>query len=148
MYCREIQVVKFKDHILQILQDLISMPGFVEKLFIDRGLFMFVLNLIFDRRLLSLVFARRDMQAKNEVSESNELRGRLLNLVLEIDRKIKYAMMASMGSQDDEANGVIKAFIPTDFFAEINDQLRKSQYQPELFDKMTKFLENFDQPRF
>jgi len=121
MYCREIQVVKFKDHILQILQDLISMPGFVEKLFIDRGLFMFVLNLIFDRRLLSLVFARRDMQAKNEVSESNELRGRLLNLVLEIDRKIKYAMMASMGSQDDEANGVIKAFIPTDFFAEIND---------------------------
>ena len=73
------------------------MPGFVEKLFMEKGLFMFVLNLIFDRRLLNLVFARRDINPKNEVSESNELRGRLLNLVLEIDRKIKYAL-ASMGS--------------------------------------------------
>jgi hypothetical protein len=61
--------------------------------------------------------------------------------VLDIDRKIKYS---NMGFQDDENNGLIKAFIPTDFFAEINAQLRKSQYQPELFEKMIKFLENFD----
>jgi hypothetical protein len=73
------------------------MPGFVEKLFIDKGLFMFVLNLIFDRKLLNLVFTRDDINLKNDFSESIELRGRLLNLVLGIDRKVKYAM-ASMSS--------------------------------------------------
>lgn len=44
---------------------------------------------------------------------------------------------------------MIKAFIPSDFFAEINDQLRRSQYQPEILEKMLlTFLDNFDQDEF
>ena len=48
MYLREIEIVKFKEDIIDILRDIISMPEFVTKLFIEKGLIMFVLNLIFD----------------------------------------------------------------------------------------------------
>ena len=48
MYQREIQVVPFKEDVIPMLHEMIAIPNFVLHLFIDRGLIMFLLNLIFD----------------------------------------------------------------------------------------------------
>lgn len=48
-YEREIQIVAFKDEVIPMINELIAIPDFVMHLFIERGLLIFLLNLIFDK---------------------------------------------------------------------------------------------------
>ena len=71
MYLREIEIVEFKKDVIEILKDIINMPEFVTKLFIDKGLIMFVLNLIFDFKYKHVI--------------DKEIRGKLTHQVLKIE---------------------------------------------------------------
>ena len=55
MYQREIQAVPFKEDVLPMLQDMINISEYVMLLFIDQGLIMFLLNLIFDTKYSSVI---------------------------------------------------------------------------------------------
>lgn len=78
-------------------------------LFIDRGLIMFLLNLIFDKETYESVI-------------SKEMRGTLTDQVLKIDRVMQGMERGNLlAFSDRQSYGVVKAFIPTSFFAEINE---------------------------
>lgn len=55
-----------------MLHEMIGIPGYVMHLFIDRGLIMCLLNLIFDSRYASVI--------------TKQMRGTLTDQVLKIDR--------------------------------------------------------------
>jgi hypothetical protein len=134
MYLREIEIVKFKEDIIDILRDIISMPEFVTRLFIEKGLIMFVLNLIFDFKYKHVI--------------DKEIRGKLTDQALKIEHALLQDRSNLYGPSGLYSCGVLKAFIPPNFFAEINEQMRRNQYQPELFEKQMKFLDDFDADKF
>lgn len=93
-----------------MLQDMINIPEYVMVLFIDQGLIMFLLNLIFDSKQSSVI--------------SREIRGTLTDYVLKIDRVMQSIDRGNLlGFSDRQSYGVVKAFIPPNFFAEINEQM-------------------------
>ena len=72
MYKREIQAVPFKTEVIPMLHQMIGIPEFVMYLFIERGLIMFLLNLIFDTKYSDVI--------------TKEMRGTLTDQVLKVDR--------------------------------------------------------------
>ena len=72
MYQREIQAVPFQQDVIPMLHEMINIPAFVMHLFIDRGLIMCLLNLIFDAKYASVI--------------TKQMRGTLTDQVLKIDR--------------------------------------------------------------
>ena len=133
-YEREIQIVAFKDEVVPMINELIAIPDFVMHIFIERGLLIFLLNLIFDK-------------AKYGTIIGNELRATLTDQVLKIDRMAQSMdrgnLLALSGGQ---TNGIVKAFIPTSFFAEINEQMwrMRGNNQNELLQLQLLFLDHFD----
>lgn len=75
MYRKEIEVVEFKESVIEILRGLIQMQEFVNELFIKKGLVMFMLNLIFE-------------QSNNKNIITKETRGRLIDQVLKIEHAV------------------------------------------------------------
>ena len=73
MYEREIHVVAFREEVIPMLNELIAIPEFVMHLFIERGLIVFLLNLIFDKVRYGSVIGK-------------EMRATLVDQVLKIDR--------------------------------------------------------------
>ena len=91
-----------------MLHEMIGIPGFVMHLFIDRGLIMCLLNLIFDTKYASVI--------------SKQMRGTLTDQVLKIDRVMQGMDRGNLlAFSDRQTYGVAKAFIPPSFFAEINE---------------------------
>ena len=133
MYEREIQAVPFKTDIIPMLQDMICIPDFVMKMFIDQGLILFLLNLIFDTKYSSVI--------------TKEMRGTLTDQVLKIDRVMQGVDRGNLlGFADRQSYGVVKAFIPPNFFAEINEQLWRwrDYHKAELVQLQMRFLDHFD----
>ena len=52
----------FKKDVIPMLHELISLPEFVMHLFIDRGLIMFVLNLIFNKETRYAAVITKEMR--------------------------------------------------------------------------------------
>ena len=101
----------------------------VENLFVDKGLLLFMLNLIFKKE-------------KDQIDR--EIRRNLLEQVLKIEQAVK------INQNDEKFQGVLKAFIPHNFFAEIRDLMRRNQKEKNeiIFEKQFKFLEEFDMPDY
>ena len=118
MYLREIEIVKFKEDVIEILRDIIRMPEFVTKLFIERGLIMFLLNLIFDFKYKHVI--------------EKEIRGKLIDQVLKIELALLTDRLNMFGPPGFYSCGVLKAFIPPNFFAEINEHMRRNQFQQQV----------------
>ena len=115
---------------------MIGIPDFVVHLFIDRGLIMFLLNLIFDQGYASVI--------------TKQMRGTLTDQVLKIDRVMQSMDRGNLlAFSDRQSYGVVKAFIPPSFFAEIKEQMwRMRTHQNELLQLQMQFLDNFDADYF
>ena len=79
------------------------------------------------------------------------MRGTLTDQVLKIDRVMQGMERGNLlAFSDRQSYGVVKAFIPTSFFAEINEQMwrMRSKNQSELVQLQMQFLDNFDADYF
>ena len=133
LYQKEIQAIPFRQDVLPMLNEMIGIPEFVMHLFVDRGLIMFLLNLIFDSSYAHVI--------------TKEIRATLTNLVLKIDRVMQGIDRGNLlAFSDRQTYGIVKAFIPSSFFAEINEQMwrMRTNNQNELLQLQMQFLDNFD----
>ena len=109
------EVVKFNEDVLVILNCLIAMKNDqVENLFVNKGLLLFMLNLIFTKEI---IFTKEKDNGQN----FKEIRGNLVEQVLKIEQAVK------IYKNDEKYQGVLFAFIPHNFFAEIRDLMRRNQ---------------------
>ena len=126
------EVVKFKEDVLVILNCLIAMKNDqVENLFVNKGLLLFMLNLIFTKD-----------NDKGQIDIN--VRRNLVEQVLKIEQAVK------IYKNDETYQGVLFAFIPHNFFAEIRDLMRRNQKEKNeiIFEKQLKFLKKFDKPKY
>lgn len=69
-----------------------------------------------------------------------ETRAHLVGCVLKIEQHI--------ASNSSNPKGVLQAFIPPNFFAEIKEQMRRKDNTADLDEKLEKFLKDFDKPSY
>jgi DNA-directed RNA polymerase subunit F len=124
MYRSEMKMVESDEQIKDLLDALIkTRPEQVSSLFIDKKLILFLLNIIFDSKHLQGLFPK-------------ETRANLVKCVLKIEQIDKM--------NNSRQKGVLQAFIPPNFFAEIKEILRRNQAANDLDEKLSKFLDDFD----
>mmetsp|Transcript_35350 Transcript_35350/g.46533 ORF Transcript_35350/g.46533 Transcript_35350/m.46533 type:complete len:153 (+) Transcript_35350:866-1324(+) len=121
-----------------MINELIAIPEFVMHLFIDRGLIIFLLNLIFDKAKYGSIIGK-------------EMRATLTDQVLKIDRIMQSIDRGNLlAFSERQSSGIVKAFVPTSFFAEINEQMwrMRTNNQAELLQQQLLFLDHFDADYF